>query len=90
MVASRFQISFLFGFFLIISNLISLFSTETIKNVSKNKTLKLTTIEDVEMLTYFLLWKHDYFDSFPEFNQGLFSYCFLYKYRTFYMNFLFV
>lgn len=41
---------------------------------ANNKRFTLSTIEDVEMLTYFLLWKHDYFDNTPDLNniQGLF------------------
>jgi len=39
------------------------------KNLSKESTFTLTSIEDVEMLTYFLLWKHDYFDNAPDLNS---------------------
>lgn len=38
--------------------------------ISNESKLTLATIEDVEMLTYFLLWKHDYFDNFPDSDQG--------------------
>ncbi|KAJ6219153.1 hypothetical protein RDWZM_004965 [Blomia tropicalis] len=36
---------------------------------ANNKRFTLSTIEDVEMLTYFLLWKHDYFDNTPDLNN---------------------
>ena len=38
-------------------------------NLSKAKSFTLSSIEDVEMLTYFLLWKHDYFDNSPDLNS---------------------
>lgn len=37
--------------------------------VSSKPNITLSTIEDIEMLTYFLLWKHDYFDNAPDLNS---------------------
>lgn len=56
---------------------------------ANNKRFTLSTIEDVEMLTYFLLWKHDYFDNTPDLNniQGLFVLTYSeYRLLTFYLK----
>lgn len=69
MVAFKSLLSFIFFSFLIFTIEASE-SSQNKPNLSKpDKPFTLTSIEDVEMLTYFLLWKHDYFDNAPDLNS---------------------